>query len=83
MVDKQQILGTMAEFTWSFGKTWFVETQFGNFIWSDPDYAGDNTFKKFDGDYRKWCDLENIDAGRSKGFHNVERYCGNQIIFEQ
>lgn len=37
----------IAEFNWGFGKEWFLRTNKGNFIWSDPEYGGDNTIVFF------------------------------------
>lgn len=72
-------LDMVGDFVWSFGQNFFVETEVGNFIWSDPDYNGDNTLKKFDGDYKKWCRFEHIPYGRSKGKHVIRRYCGDEV----
>lgn len=68
---------TVGDFTWDFGMNFFVETEHGNYIWSDPDYRGDNTLKKYDGthkDYfgRLW--------GRGKGQHIIADYCGDDVI---
>lgn len=36
------------EFTWDFGQLFFIETDKGNFIWSDPDYGGNNTLTPYE-----------------------------------
>lgn len=77
---KDQILNTMGKFTWMFGTDWFVQTEFGNFHWKDPDYDnGDNTFTFFNGTYDQFRNHINVEMGRDKGHHNIERYCGNDI----
>ena len=68
-----------AEFTWSFGSHFLLQTNKGNFVWSDPEYGGDNTIKPFDGGYKEWCQDEHIDFGRSKGIHFIVSYCGSEV----
>lgn len=76
----QDILNDRAQFTWSFGQTFFVETmQHGNFIWSDPDYQGDNSFTPFHDSYNDWCKESGIPYGRDKGTHEIKSYCGSDI----
>lgn len=76
---KQDILNYFAKFTWFWGADFFVETTFGNFHWKDPDYDGDNSFTLVNQDYCQFCKSMNVEFGRSKGFHEVERYCGPDI----
>lgn len=74
----EDLLDDVGEFTWMFGMLFFVETAKGNFLWSDPDYNGDNSFRSFDGsyaDYVKLCGHH----GRDKGFHVISAYCGDKI----
>ena len=74
-------LDTVADFTWGFGCHFFLETEDGNFIWSDPEYQGDNTIKQFNGDYKEWCSKSNIPFGRDKGSHTIRGYCGENVKF--
>ena len=71
-------LDTVAEFTWDFGQEFFLETVQGNFIWSDPDYNGDNTIRPYAGSYRDWCFGRNA-FGRAKGSHTIRGYCGENV----
>jgi hypothetical protein len=71
---KEKLLNSTASFTWSFGQSFFVETPYGNFIWKDPDYGGDNTFTQFLGNYKDWIKFESIHFGRDKGKHLVKNY---------
>jgi hypothetical protein len=68
-----------ADFTWFWNDKFFLETKKGNFIWSSPDYNGDNTIVPFDGTYVDYCEKENIDFGRAKGDHEIGRYCGTEV----
>lgn len=71
---------TIAEFTWNFNMYFYVETAEGNYIWSDPDYGGDNTLKKTHLSYAEWIDPDNKGLfGRFKGTHTVGRYCGDDV----
>jgi len=63
-------------------KTFFLQTDEGNFVWSDPEYNGDNTIVSFDGTYKDWCRKEEIPFGRDKGRHTIENYCGSDVIFK-
>jgi hypothetical protein len=70
-------LDMYAEFTWDFGQKFFLETEVGNYIWSDPDYNGDNTIRPYDGTLSKW--LGPQEYGRSKGTYRIGDYCGNEV----
>lgn len=73
---------TVADFSWSFGKIFFLEISEGLFEWSDPDYGGDNVIRK-----SSWSSLEERYEKtecfvRSKGTHIIESYCGPNVKFE-
>lgn len=68
-----------ADFTWSFGMTFFIKTNKGNYIWSDPEYYGDNTLTKFDGNLYEWYKYEKISYGRHKGIWTIGDYCGPDV----
>ena len=72
-------LDTIADFTWGFANEFFLETKEGNFVWSDPDYQGDNTIKPFNGNYLQWCKRCCIPYGREKGTHTIRGYCGEDV----
>ena len=75
--DKNHLLGCEGNFVWGFWREFYVETEEGNFIWSDPDYGGDNSFRYTEKTYHEWIG----DAfGRDKGRHTILSYCGDQII---
>lgn len=65
-------------FTWDFGNRFLIETDEGNFVWSDPDYGGDNTIKPYYGDTRNFTS-EGF-CGRDKGYHIISMYCGDDVI---
>jgi len=79
-INREQLLNSVGHFSWDFGQKFFVETPHGNFVWSDPDYKGDNTFTKFDGSYKDWIKQIGISYGRDKGNHIIRSYCGDQIV---
>ena len=83
VIDKETLINTIGEFGWSFGQEFFIETKFGNFVWSDPDYNGDNTIKKFDGDLKKFCRTIGISFVRDKGKHLIGKYCGTNFTLIQ
>lgn len=77
-VTKEMLTDTVAKFTWTFGCDFFLETPIGNFVWSDPDYHGDNTIKPYKGSIR---DYFGNSFGSDKGKHTVAGYCGEDFIF--
>lgn len=68
-----------ADFNWSFHDKFLLETERGNYIWSDPDYGGDNTIRPFDGNLKEFCRQENIPYVRNKGRHLIKSYCGPEV----
>lgn len=75
-------LDTIASFGWNFAKEFFLETKEGNFVWSDPDYGGDNTIRKFNGSLVDYCKQAGIPYIRDKGHHTVRNYCGKDVKFD-
>jgi hypothetical protein len=74
-------MSTLARFTWLWGEEFFLETENGNFIWSSPSYGGDNTIRPCDKSLEEYCQLMNLEFGRDKGQHEIEKYCGNKVRF--
>ena len=71
-----------ANFTWLFGKEFFLETSKGNFIWSDPDYNGDNTITPYSGSLQSYLKECGMKYGRGKGRHMIKSYCGEKVIIK-
>lgn len=73
-------LDTIAHFTWGWSHRFFLETDNGNYIWSDPDYPfGNNTITPFKGTYKDWLNQEGISFARDKGKHIIRNYCGENV----
>jgi hypothetical protein len=72
-------INDIAEFSWAWNNEFFLQTNKGNFIWSDPDYNGDNTIKRFNGNLRDFIKSRNIPYVRSKGNHFIDAYCGSEV----
>lgn len=53
-MTRDEVANLIGSFTWDFGNKFFIETEKGNFEWSDPDYGGDNTIRDMKCSYRKW-----------------------------
>lgn len=71
-------LDTIGGFTWDFGQKFHIETDVGNFEWSDPDYGGDNSIKPTV-PYKDWLRKSHIPFGRCKGEHRIRDYCGEDV----
>lgn len=78
---KEQFLNTVGMFTWSFNCTFHIDTELGNFVWSDPDYDGDNRIRPSIS-LKEWYELEHIPFGRDKGTHTIKEYCGDFVEFD-
>lgn len=64
------------DFIWDFGFRWLIETAKGNFIWSDPEYQGDNTIRPCkENEAEEW-------SGRFEGHHCIQDYCGDAVIIK-
>ena len=73
-------LDTYCEFAWDFGQRFLLKTPDGrHFVWSDPEYNGDNTIKPFQGNPRNFAAPGH--GGRDKGSHFVCDYCGPNVTF--
>ncbi len=81
-MTKEHLLSLVGDFTWFWGQTFFIETSEGNFIWSDPDYNGDNTIRSTNESLEQYCKNSNVPCGRDKGTHVIENYCGKNVIFK-
>jgi len=80
-MTKQEVLNLIGEFSWNFGQEFFIETDRGNFVYSDPEYGGDNTLRPFNGDLKQYLKETNADYVRDKGVHRIGDYCGKGVIF--
>ena len=82
MLTKEDLLTKRAEFVWMFDKFWFVEVigGNGNYVWSDPEYDGDNTFIHTNHDYQQFVKAKGYRVGRGLGRHFIKDYCGDEII---
>lgn len=76
-------LDTVASFTWMWGPEFFLETDVGNYIWSDPEYNGDNTIRPYAGSYQSYLREIGMGCGRDKGKHFIRDYCGDQVKIEE
>ena len=46
-ITKGDLLNLIGDFTWLWNDIFFIETEQGNFVWSDPEYNGDNTIRLY------------------------------------
>ena len=84
-LNYEELGNLTGEFCWDFGHFFFIETVSGNFLWSDPDYGGNNEIKAFIGDFTKVRKYLGVPMMRDKGTHRIKDYCpgfvwkGNKI----
>lgn len=75
-------LDAVVDFVWGFGSDFLLgpvrkdNTDF-YWVWSDPDYNGDNTIRPFNGDPKNFTSPGF--CGRCKGTHRIANYCGTEV----
>lgn len=79
MKNRNYILNLEGHFTWFWNDKFFIETIQGCFIWSDPDYNGDNSLVEYSGTYADFLNEQDVEFGRDKGVHLIKDYCGEDI----
>lgn len=72
-------LDSVGEFTWNFGSKFLIQVGIKYYVWSDPEYNGDNTIKPFEGNPANFTS-EGF-CGRAKGTHSIRGYCGEEVKF--
>lgn len=78
-MNKMDVLDLIGTFSWGFGDQFFIETEVGNFVWSDPGYNGNNVLRKVSFDHFQGCRKIGIRVSRDKGTHIVGEYCGRSV----
>ena len=82
-MTKDEFLNQIGEFAWGWSEQFFIECGGNrNFIWSDPEYYGDNTIQKFNGSIKDWYRSQGIEEARDKGKHLIREYCGEDVKIE-
>lgn len=81
-LTKEQLSSTVGHFSWDFGQNFFIETEFGNFVWSSPDYYGTNIIRRFNGSLKDYIKHSKIPYVRDKCKHIVSSYCGDSWSLE-
>lgn len=81
-LTKEQLSSTIGHFSWDFGQNFFIETEFGNFIWSSPSYYGTNIIRRFDGSLKDYIKQSKIPYVRDKGMYIISSYCGDSWSLE-
>jgi len=72
-------LDTFAKFIWNFGEKFLVEFNNQTYVWSSPDYNGDNTIRRYTDDFDNF--TSSGFCVRDKGWHIIRDYCGPNVIF--
>ena len=78
-MSEKLCLNDYGSFTWMWDQKFFIETDKGNYIWSDPGYGGDNTLRPYWGTYQDYLQDTGIPYGRDKGKHPIKAYCGEEV----
>jgi hypothetical protein len=80
-MTKEEVGNLVGSFTWLWSQQFFIETERGNFIWSDPDYGGDNTVRSVASDFKTYLFETGIEYGRDKGHHKISNYIGEDFDY--
>lgn len=73
-MTREEIEKLVGDFTWMWNDKFYISTDKGNFIWSDPSYNGDNSLVKYEGNLEKLCKERGVPYGRNKGRHVIKDY---------
>lgn len=76
-MTKEQVGNLVGSFGWDFGQHFFIQTNAGNFIWSDPEYGGDGSIRPYVGSLKTWLKGCQLPYVRDKGKHGIREYCGD------
>ena len=76
------VLNSIADFTWMWNDIFFLETSEGNYLWSDPDYGGDNKIRRYHGTHKDLLKHIGHDFSRAKGRHTIKEYCPGATVEE-
>ena len=94
MMAQKLTSNTLANFTYGFGNRFLLAVaktsaeypsedlpidQCDWYVWSDPDYSGDNTIIKYKGNPLNF--VQKGFMGRAKGIHSIGDYCGPNVKF--
>lgn len=70
------IKNEIALFTQSWNHQFFVETKYGNFIYSDPNYPnGNNTLTLYNGSFQDFLKEKKLLTVRTKGEFLIKEFC--------
>ena len=73
----KDVIGKLfGNFTWDYKQHFFITTKMGNFIWSDPEYGGDNSIRYTTQSLKEY--LAGTE-GQSKGNHYINDFCGDNF----
>ena len=72
----EELKDMVGEFSWNYGRRFFIQTAKGHFICEESDDNG-NEIRPFNGSFRQWIKWEAIPYSMDKGQHTVGEYCGD------
>jgi hypothetical protein len=74
-MTKEEIRNLFGDFTFDYKDEFFISTEKGNFVFSDPKYGGSGELKKYDGSRKNW------EESKAKVFgpinHFLDYVCGD------
>ncbi len=79
MKAPKEFLKMVAHFYQSSGSECFATNKYWNMIWSNPEYGGDNTIRKYEGTYDDWYNSLEVKHVEDKGRHITRKFCGKDI----
>lgn len=79
-MTREEFLNLIGDFSWNYGNKFFIETSFGNFTWSDPEYfGGTNQIRPFKGTCFDFIKIQGIPYLRDKGKKSILDFCGEDV----
>ena len=77
----EAILDLIGDFSYCWGYHFFIETEQGNFTWSDPGYdGGTGEIQSYQGSLASYCKQLGVPFARCKGKHIIREYCSDVLF---
>ena len=82
-LTREELLKLPAKVTFFPGHDCFLETEQGNFVWSDPEYGGDNTLRPHTGLLSDFIErIKPAVIGMALGKKSIQDCCGDRVVLE-
>lgn len=82
-MTREDFLNQIADFSWMWGKNFHLQVGDRAYLWSSPEYGGDNTIRPYphtQDELGKMHADSPVPWSRDKGAHRIKDYCGENVV---